>query len=93
MAFFMFSCNTIPEETRVLAVSDTDAVLVISTPKAKCQNCQKIIEGGLDKVLGVKQSLLNLHTQEVSIVYDPEATTPELLKEKVATLKGQTPCQ
>ncbi len=93
LIFAFVSCNRIPEENRVLVKEASDSVLVVSVPKARCVNCQEVIEGGLQNEKGVKQSILNLHTKELSIVYAPDVTSPEALKESVKTLKGQIPCK
>ncbi|RNC86250.1 MAG: hypothetical protein ED556_08095 [Winogradskyella sp.] len=89
----LVSCNRIPEEKRVLEKDKADKVFVMQVPKARCANCQKVIEGGLQNVAGVKQSILNLHTKEVSVVYKPEEISKIDLEEKVKTLKGQIPCK
>jgi len=87
------SCNrTPPEETRTLAIGETDSVVVVPVPGAVCYKCQNVIEGGLKDELGVKQSILNLHTKQVSIVYSPTSTTAEALEEKVASLIPDLPC-
>ncbi|BDS10524.1 cation transporter [Aureispira anguillae] len=87
------SCNRIPKEERVLVKGAADSVLVVAVPKARCYKCQNIIEGGLKEVKGVQQSILNLHTKEVSIVYTPDLTNPEALEGKVANLIPQLPCK
>lgn len=91
--FAVVSCNRIEKEERVLVKAANDAVLVISTPKARCHKCQKIIESGLKKVDGVSQTILDLNTKKVSIVYSPKSTNPEILTKKVEALKKQTPCK
>lgn len=87
------SCNQIPEETRVLSKEATDSVFVLDVPNARCPKCQNIIEGGLANEAGVKQSILNLHTKQVSIVYAPDQTTSQQLEEKVSGLVPQLPCK
>lgn len=87
------SCNRIKKEERVLVKGENDAVLVINTPKAMCHKCQNIIEGGLQKVDGVSQSILDLNTKQVSIVYSPENKTPEILSATVEKLTEKTPCK
>lgn len=91
--FTMVSCYQIPPETRVLAKGETDEVLVVDVPNARCYKCQNIIEGGLAKEAGVKQSILNLHTKQVSIVYEPNQTTSEALENKVSDLIPELPCK
>ncbi|WP_299549703.1 heavy-metal-associated domain-containing protein [Seonamhaeicola sp.] len=87
------SCNRIKPEERVLLKGEDDAVLVINTPKARCHKCQKIIEEGLQDINGVSQSILDLNTKKVSIVYAPENTTPEILSSTVEKLTEQIPCK
>ncbi|WP_075342147.1 cation transporter [Tenacibaculum agarivorans] len=87
------SCNRIGPEKRVLNVSEKDSVFVMSIPKAGCKNCQKVIEGGLAKVKGVKQTILNLNSKEVSIAYNPEDTNSKILKNKVTKLAQNIPCK
>ncbi|GAB1856878.1 hypothetical protein MHTCC0001_17140 [Flavobacteriaceae bacterium MHTCC 0001] len=89
----MISCNRIEKEERELVKGEDDAVLVINTPKARCHNCQKIIEDGLQNISGVSQSILNLNTKQVSIVYAPESTSPEVLNATVEKLTEQIPCK
>ena len=87
------SCNRIAPENRVLHKSEKDAVLVVDVPKAGCKNCQKVVETGLAKEAGVKQSILNLHTKQVSVVYNPEEITAESLKSKTLSLATKIPCK
>ena len=89
----LVSCYQIPKETRVLNVSDSDSVLVVDVKNAACDKCQRIMEGGLKEQLGVKQSILNLHTKQVSIVYNSDKVSQDVLKEKVEDLKVQLPCK
>jgi copper chaperone CopZ len=89
----LIACNGIAKEERVLAQGKDDAVLVLNTPKAKCPKCQKIIEDGLQNVNGVSQSILNLNSKQISIVYSPENTTPEILSATVEELTTKIPCK
>lgn len=93
LALAAIACNRIQKEERVLAKGDHDAVLVIHTPKVRCHKCQNIIEGGLQQVEGVSQSILDLNKKQVSIVYTPEHTTPEILSATVEKLMGEIPCK
>jgi len=93
MMLSISSCNRFPEEDRVLIKGETDAVLVVSVPNAGCLNCQRIMESKLQKEKGVKQSILNLHTKEVSIVYEPHLVNPELLNSKIIDLRTELPCK
>jgi mercuric ion binding protein len=87
------SCTQIAKEERVLVKNLSDSLLVINVPKAACENCQNVVEGGLSKVNGVKQSILNLHTKQVSIVYNPIAITSSELKNITKSLINEIPCK
>ncbi len=87
------SCNRLPEETRLLIKGEGDAVLVLSVPNASCSKCQNIMETGLNNTKGIKQSILNLHTKEVSIVYDPKEASTDNLEKIVESLRTQFPCK
>lgn len=89
----IISCNQIKEDKRVLIKGANDSLLVINIPTASCENCQNVIEGGLQNEKGIKQSLLNLNTKNVSIVYDPAITSPELIKTTVTQLTYKMPCK
>jgi len=87
------ACNRIEKETRVLIQSEGDTTLVVKIPKAACKKCQKIIEGGLENENGVRQSILDLHSKNLSVVYIPEKTTPEVLQLTIDKLAKQIPCK
>ncbi|WP_299675866.1 heavy-metal-associated domain-containing protein [uncultured Tenacibaculum sp.] len=89
----IISCNRIKPETRVISKTDKDSLLVIGIPKVGCHNCQKVVEGGLVDIKGIKQTILNLHTKEVSIVYNPEITNSNTLENKVKNLAQKIPCK
>lgn len=90
--FLVISCNFIEKEERVLVKGKSDEVLVLNTPRAGCHKCQKIIEEGLQNIEGVSQSILNLNSKQISIVYSPENITPEILSSAVKELTIKTPC-
>lgn len=87
------SCNQIKDENRVVIKSESDELLYIKIPAAGCGKCQKVIENGLANEKGVKQSILNLNTKEVSIVYDAQIISPEILKATVTELSYKMPCK
>lgn len=89
----MTSCHKIAPETRVLAKTANDSVLVVAIPKAGCHNCQKVVEGGLANFKGVKQTILNLHTKEVSVLYNPNDINSNTLTKKVHSLADNIPCK
>jgi copper chaperone CopZ len=86
------SCNQIKEETRVIVQSEEDSLLVVKIPDAACEKCQKVIEGGLSNDKGIKQSILNLTTQEVSVVYDPKLTSEGVIMTEIQELRPNMPC-
>ncbi|MGY3793273.1 cation transporter [Aquimarina sp. 433] len=74
------------EEKRVLQIKEGDNTLVVNIPKAACKKCQKILEEGIFKESGVQQSILNLHTKNLSVVYTPEKTSPRILETTIERL-------
>ena len=86
------SCNQIKNENRVVIKGKTDSLLIVEIPDAACDKCQKVIEDGLANQTGVKQSILNLKTKEVSIVYDPLLIAPQNLIDTVTKLSYKMPC-
>ncbi len=87
------SCNQIKDEKRVVIKSESDDLLFIKIPAAACGKCQKVIEEGLANEEGVKQSILNLNSKEVSIVYDAQIISPEILRATVTELSYKMPCK
>lgn len=87
------SCNQINDDNRVVIKGKGDELLVINIPAAACEKCQKVIEDGLANEKGVKQSILNLKTKDVSIVYDPQTISPEIIKTTVTGLSYKMPCK
>jgi len=55
-----------------------------------CAACVNRVERGLRKVEGVESASVNLATENATVRYDPEKTTPEALLEKVREV-GYTP--
>ena len=86
------SCNQIKEETRVIVQGEEDSLLVVKIPDAACEKCQKVIEGGLSDDKGIKQSILNLTTKEVSVVYDPQLTSADIIMTEIQELRPSMPC-
>ncbi|WP_299901675.1 hypothetical protein [uncultured Aquimarina sp.] len=87
------SCSSIEEEKRVLQIKEGDSTLVVNIPKAACKKCQKILEEGIFKESGVQQSILNLHSKNLSVVYTPEKTSPRILETTIERLATQIPCK
>lgn len=86
------SCNQIKDEKRVLMQVEGDSLFVVKISDAACDKCQKVIEGGLLDEKGIKQSILNLKTKEVSVVYDPQVTSPEIIITTITKLRPNMPC-
>lgn len=93
IALSITSCSRIKEDNSVLMKDVNDSLLVINIPSASCGNCQKVIEEGLQNVRGVKQSLLNLNTKNVSVVYNPNMASSELITKAVTQLIYKIPCK
>ncbi|KAA1247900.1 heavy-metal-associated domain-containing protein [Aquimarina sp. RZ0] len=87
------SCNLTEKEERVLIQRNDNSLMVINVPEARCKKCQKIIEEGLQYQEGVQQSILDLNTKKVSIVYQPDRTSPKALETTVETLVQLIPCK
>ena len=51
---------------------------------AQCESCQNRIESKLNFTKGVKSAKLDIKTQIVTIVYNPEKTSPEKLREVIS---------
>lgn len=75
-AALFFSVNAFSQEK-------TTAEIKIKT-SAQCEDCQKRIEDRLHFTKGVKSAKLDLTTQVVTIIYDPNKTSPEKLKEAIS---------
>ncbi len=93
IAFSLMACNRIEKETRVLVKSNTDSLLVVNIPQASCPKCQQVIEGGLAINQGIKQSILNLTTKQVSVVYNPAITSAQVIEASLNKLIPQMPCK
>jgi periplasmic mercuric ion binding protein len=93
LGFITASCNRIEKETRVLIQDKDDAVLVVNIPQASCPKCQKVMEGGLANTEGIKQSILNLNTKQVSVVYNPNITNAKAIETSINELIPQMPCK
>ncbi|MEW7281300.1 heavy-metal-associated domain-containing protein [Aquimarina sp. 2201CG1-2-11] len=89
----IISCNRIEKEERVLRQDPGDEIFVIHVPKAGCKKCQKIIEEGLQNENGVQQSILDLSSKKLSVVYTPEKVTPKILETTVKKIAKKIPCK
>jgi mercuric ion binding protein len=53
---------------------------------AQCDQCKERIEKALAFEKGIKRSNLNLDTKEITVVYNPEKTTPEKIRKAIAAV-------
>jgi mercuric ion binding protein len=58
--------------------SQTDTVRIKTS--SLCKQCKEKIEGDLSFEKGVKHSSLDLKTKEVTVVYNPQKTSPEKIR-------------
>lgn len=67
--------------TATLSVSAKDykTVTVTTQPQMHCENCEKKIKGNLRFEKGVKQIATDRDQQRVTITYDADKTTADLL--------------
>lgn len=86
LVLVLTSCNLTGKETKVLIQRNDDSLMVIDVAKATCKKCQKTIEEGLLYQEGVLQSILDLNTKKVSIVDQPDRTSPQALETTVDVL-------
>jgi copper chaperone CopZ len=64
--------------------------LTIGVQGMTCAACVSRVERGLKKVSGVETASVNLATEQATVSYNPEQTTPQALLEKVSET-GYTP--
>ncbi len=60
-----------------------EQTLEIGVGGMTCAACVGRVERGLNKVAGVQTASVNLATERASVTFNPEATTPTLLLEKI----------
>ena len=60
---------------------DIQELVVTTTPKMSCQNCENKIKGNLRFEKGIKKIETNLKDQRVTIEYDADKTTPAQIEE------------
>ena len=63
----------------VALAKDIKTVVVTTTPKMHCENCENKIKGNLRFERGVKNIETSIEQQRVTITYDAEKTTVEKL--------------
>ena len=58
--------------------SQTDTIQIMTS--AQCETCKKTIEEYLSFEKGVKKSVLDVDTKILTVIYNPDKTTPEKIK-------------
>ncbi len=58
-------------------------IIIIQT-SAQCEQCKDRIEKALAYTKGVKKSNLDLETKKISVIYNPEKTSPEKIREVIS---------
>ena len=61
----------------------------VNTPTIQCGMCQKTIEMGLKKVLGVTHSAVDLETKTTTVVYDMKKTDLTQIEKAISELGYQ----
>ncbi len=62
--------------------SPTDTVTIHTS--AQCSTCKKKIEHDLAYVKGVKTAVLNLDTKNVIVVFNPDKTNPDKIRQAIS---------
>lgn len=64
------------------ATAQDTTVVIKST--AQCGECKEKIENALNFEKGVKSSDVNIDTKEVTVVYNPDKTTPDKIRTAIS---------
>lgn len=64
----------------VNAKSESDTLVVTTTPQMHCANCENKIKDGLRFEKGVKDIITSVEDQTVTIVYNPKKTDKDKLE-------------
>jgi periplasmic mercuric ion binding protein len=64
-------------------VKAQDTTIVIKST-AQCQECKDNIEKSLNFEKGVKSAVVNMDTKEVTVIYNPDKTTPEKIRTAIS---------
>ncbi|MGP3697793.1 heavy metal translocating P-type ATPase [Rhodobacter sp. NSM] len=74
------ACIAAPSAERLAAMAGpAGGRLVLSLPTAHCAACMTTVEGGLEKLPGVRSARVNLTLRRVSVDAEPQVTAPELI--------------
>ncbi len=58
--------------------AQTDTVKIITT--SLCSTCKKTIEHNLSFEKGIKKSIVNIDTKELTVIYDSKKTNPDKIR-------------
>jgi copper chaperone CopZ len=64
--------------------AQTDTVNIQTS--SVCGSCKKRIENDLSFEKGIKSAVLDLDTKLVTVVYDPEKTNPDKIRQRIAKI-------
>ncbi|MEH6774004.1 MAG: heavy metal translocating P-type ATPase [Cereibacter changlensis] len=74
------ACAVVPSAERLAQLAaPTSARLMLSLPTAHCAACMSTVEGGLEKLPGVRSARVNLTLRRVSVDAEPEVTAEALI--------------
>ena len=73
----------------IIACNGENVTISVDTPTIQCGMCQKTIEVGLKKIVGVSNSTVDLATKKTKIVYDLEKTDIKSIEEAISSLGYQ----
>ncbi len=75
------ACLAAPSAERLAAMAGpAGGRLVLSLPTAHCAACMTTVEGGLEKLAGVRSARVNLTLRRVSVDAEPEVTAAQLVE-------------
>ncbi|MBD5261300.1 MAG: heavy-metal-associated domain-containing protein [Muribaculaceae bacterium] len=72
-----------------LFAKDMQTLVVTTTPKMSCQNCENKIKGNLRFEKGIHKIETDLKNQTVTITYDADKTNEEKIAEAFGKIKYQ----
>ena len=56
---------------------------VVIRTSSVCEMCKELIEKELSFEKGVKKSILDIRSKDITVIYNPEKTTPEKIKQAI----------
>ena len=73
----------------MVACNGEHATISVNTPTIQCGMCQKTIEMGLKKIVGINSSIVDLATKKTKVIYDLEKTNIESIEKAISNLGYQ----